>query len=127
MYEKQLKWYKSIQEYQGKQVNLPLADIILYLWLISDFGGLDFTKEQFVNMERDDKRTALLLAAQMGDSEIMGSLIAHGADVHSTAIDQKSPLHLAASSGKEDAVNILLENSVSINLKDEDGRTPLHE
>ena len=110
-----------------KKVLFSCLAINLYLMHVSDFDEHAFTKEQFINMERDDSRTALLLAAQLGEFEIMKTLISHGANIHSIASGKRSALHLAASSGNESAVNMLLEKGVCINLEDDDGRVPLHE
>lgn len=100
----------------------------LRILIDADFKELSITKENFINMKRDDNKTALLLAAQMGNFEIMECLISHGADIHVIADDKKkSALHLAALSGNEDAVRMLLENSIPIDLIDNNGRMPLHD
>lgn len=78
-------------------------------------------------MKRNDDKTALLLAAQMGNLEILTILLDHGADIHDVACDKKSALHLATLSGNEDVVKVLLDKGIKIDVKDEHGRLPLHE
>ena len=92
-----------------------------------DFKDMNITKEAFINMERDDKKTALLLAAEMGNFEVIGQLICNGADIHSRSKDRKSALHLAVLSGNENSVRLLLERGISVDMTDEDGRMPLHD
>ena len=99
---------------------------VLEMLLNLDFKEMYISKEDYINMERDDKKTALHLAAQMGHSEVMMHLIAHGANVHSTSIDKESSLHLAVTSGNENAVKLLLEGGARIDVMDKLNRTPLH-
>ena len=97
----------------------------LNVFISSDFTELK-SKEKLINMVRNDGKAALLLAAQMGNLEIMKILIDHGADIHSKATDRKSALHLAASCGCEKGVKVLLDQGISIDEQDQNGRTSLH-
>ena len=94
---------------------------------IADFSGLPISKQEFINMQRKNKKTALFSAAQKGNFEIAKILIDHGADVDAIDKDGKSVLHAAASSGNENTVKILLDCGVMPNVDDANNRTPLHE
>lgn len=72
-------------------------------------------------------KAALLLAGEMGHSDVINLLVSEGADIFCKSSMQTSLLHLSASLGKVDAVKSLLERGMSYDMKDSRRRTPLHE
>ncbi|KAL6719778.1 hypothetical protein ACLMJK_001699 [Lecanora helva] len=95
--------------------------------------------------EKDDRgRTPLLLAASLGQDEIMKRLITHGANVHAVDNDQATALHIAAKKlgtreSYRSVMSLLLKSrtashvktvnsgtAININSFDKSGRTPLH-
>ena len=89
-------------------------------------GGYDKEIQKYVNMRRQDDRSALHLAAQMGHTEMMKILYYKGAhtDQGSAAT---TPLHLASEGGHCDSVRLLLSFGIPIHARDKDGQTALHE
>ena len=72
-------------------------------------------------------KTALLLAAEMGYTDIINFLVEEGADMSLKSSTKTSLLHSIASCGEGDAIRWLLEKGVSHNVEDSRRRTPLHE
>lgn len=60
--------------------------------------------------------TAMHHAAQQGNAEAVGALIALGADPDSTTINGTSPAHLAAMSGHHHIVTLLEEAGADLDL-----------
>ncbi len=72
--------------------------------------------------------TALHMASEVGSAEIVGLLLAAGADQGAATYDAgaTTPLHLAAASGSADAVQFLLEYGGQANARERSwGQTPL--
>ncbi|GLH06178.1 Ankyrin repeat and KH domain-containing protein mask [Gryllus bimaculatus] len=70
--------------------------------------------------------SALRMAALAGDAEVVGELLAAGADPNERCCHKRSVLHCAAAAGFGDVVGVLLAAGADPSLPDERGRTPLH-
>ena len=79
-----------------------------------------------VNQPGNQSETALHLAAEQGNLEVVKILLAHQANVHAKNIQGRTPLHLAAYDGKPEVIQLLLDHNASIEAKDNQGQTPLH-
>eukprot|EP00826_Nyctotherus_ovalis_P017292 TRINITY_DN15084_c0_g3_i3.p1 TRINITY_DN15084_c0_g3~~TRINITY_DN15084_c0_g3_i3.p1 ORF type:complete len:178 (-),score=46.41 TRINITY_DN15084_c0_g3_i3:86-619(-) len=74
----------------------------------------------------DTKTTAIHLAANRGQSEILKLLVSHGARINVRDKKEWTPLMLASSSGSLDCVLALLkERNVDITAKDAEGKDAL--
>lgn len=97
-----------------EQDDLPAADVLIR-------SGVD------VNRRGPLPLTPLMLAAGRGSTQMVGKLLAAGADVH--AVDSSmgaSPLHFAAEGGVIDIAQLLLDAGAFINLQSATvGLTPL--
>src|SRR5438046_4534393 len=69
---------------------------------------------------------ALLAAAERGDAQEVGRLLAAGADLNVTNRSGEVPLHLAAVSGSKDVAQLLIDRGADVNAQDRGGFTPLH-
>ena len=69
--------------------------------------------------------TPLSLAAMKGYTEIVATLLTHGATVNATGPSGRTPLHWAALKGYLDIVHLLLEHGADISARDELGNTPV--
>ena len=94
--------------------------------LVADFSSTPITKNAFLNMKRNDEKTALLLAFRMGHLEIAKLLIENGADLQAEASGNKTALHFAAKSGNVEVVTFLVEHMFPTDVQDKKKRTPLH-
>lgn len=83
--------------------------------------------EILVGTEDKEGNTALHLACESGEVRIVRLLMAKGADVTSSKMDNVEPIHIAARYGFKDIASELLTTGESI-LHSVDGsnRTPLH-
>ena len=79
-----------------------------------------------VNARNEDDLTALHIAAQLGNVEIAGLLIAHAAEVNATGMGEIVPLHFAAASGSDELARLLLQNGAEVDARDAGDFTPLH-
>ena len=71
--------------------------------------------------------TPLIVAAQLGHTDICGLLLAHGSDVNEMDPKTKwTALHLAAGRGPHASVEVLLSWGADLNPQDYAGFTPLH-
>lgn len=71
------------------------------------------------------KRTALHLAAYLGNPEIIKLLVSAGAKIDSLDRDQRTPLHLAALHGKAENIKVLIDSGADPNRLDRRGVPPL--
>ena len=74
-----------------------------------------------------ENHTALMLAAAVGDLELVRLLLANKANVNMADSDGKSALHVAAALGRADVVRELLGAGANANSVDQLGFTPLIE
>jgi len=79
-----------------------------------------------VNRQNLEKNSALHEAAFKGIKEMVGSLLAAGANVNVQNSGGKAPLHRAVSANHHEVVKTLLDNGAQINLQDSLGYTPCH-
>lgn len=78
-----------------------------------------------VDLQDQDGRTALQVAAGLGHPSVAKQLIAAGADVNKPTKEGMTALMLAASVGNTDMVEMLLDAGADMELQDEDGTTAL--
>ena len=71
-------------------------------------------------------RTALHVAAQYGNVEAVGILIAAGARVSARDADGATALHLAAYNGHAKSANVLLQHGAEVSATDQSGEVPLY-
>lgn len=71
-------------------------------------------------------QTPLHIAAACGHFEISQILLAKGANVHDTDVDNSTALHLAASSGHVGIIELLIANGANIESTNTYNWTPLH-
>ena len=86
--------------------------------LLSEGVGVD---------ERDEgaQQTPLMRAAQMGDTTIAQTLLAHGAAVNAQDNFGHTALMFAAEQGHADLVSLLLRSGAKPGLRDREGETAL--
>ncbi len=72
--------------------------------------------------DREDLDPALLLAALIGQAEVIDALTNYGASVYARMEDGRTPLMIAAENGHEQAVKLLLEIGSSRYTRDPEGR-----
>ena len=70
--------------------------------------------------------SALLVAADRGDRDVVQLLINSGADVNVLDSNKETPLHKACFRGHKNIVETLILNNATIDAKAEDGSTPLY-
>jgi ankyrin repeat protein len=85
-------------------------------------GGAD------VNAKKSNDWTPLLLAAKLGNLEVVNALLGKGANVDDKTSSkyQFTPLHLAARNGHNEVIEALLDKNANINARTEFEFTPLH-
>lgn len=69
--------------------------------------------------------TPLSLAAMKGYTEIVATLLTHGATVNAPGPSGRTPLHWAALKGHLDIVHLLLEHGADTSIRDELGNTAI--
>ena len=80
-----------------------------------------------IETKSPDGKTALHVAAQYGNEELVSILLEHGADIHARSTPKgkvkerkfysnKNPLHWAAAEGYSSIIQILLEHGASITV-----------
>lgn len=82
-------------------------------------GDLDL-----IDQKTKDGFSALFIAAQRGNFEILSALIEHGADPNIQTNQGCTALHIAAQNGHLEIVEYLIEHGASVDLAMNDGRTP---
>ncbi len=114
--------------YYEKQFNLlqlavtkKIPDLVQYLISlesIREYDGLGY--------QNNDGMSALHIAAQVGEAEIVRILLDAGAPQELEDDDGCSALWHAVDAGNADVIQLLANNRKLINLDDDEGRTPLH-
>lgn len=69
--------------------------------------------------------SALHLAAELGNKEVVDALLAAGARVDPRTATDTTPLHQAAMNGHTEVVRLLIDAGANINARDDNGVTPL--
>ena len=80
---------------------------------------------QYVNKSTKDGKTALMLAAGAGREELVGKLLAAGADVNKANTRGGTALMYAATHGDPKTVKALLSRGAKVNAKADNGWTAL--
>ena len=70
------------------------------------------------NADVERRRSALWLAAEVGDQDICELLIAHGVNIHLADVNDSSPLFIACESGHADIVRLLLQHGAEADRPD---------
>jgi ankyrin repeat protein len=70
--------------------------------------------------------TALHDAVARGHEEVVGLLLARGAEIGARSASGKTPLHLAAGKGRAGIVRRLLDRGADMAAFSDEGQTPLH-
>ena len=79
-----------------------------------------------VNARYEDRQTALHIASQHGDPDLMRWIIDNKADLDAEDEDQETPLFPASRNGRVEATRLLLDADADANHRDWQGMTPLH-
>lgn len=95
-----------------------LKEIALFLM---DVSGVD------LNCPLENGTTAVYLAAELEELEILSKLIAKGADINRARIDTYTPLHIVAKKGSLQTLQVLFQHPhINPNCQLKSGRTALH-
>jgi hypothetical protein len=68
----------------------------------------------------------LMLAAEMGDKQLVALLLADGANVDSIDSVGNTPLHWAATGGNLEVAELMIARKLNVDVKNNAGQTPLH-
>ena len=79
-----------------------------------------------LNLQDEDKETALYKASTHGHKKIVEVLVQNGADVNLQNIDGETALYRASRNGYKEVAEILIGNGADVNLQDIDGETALY-
>ena len=79
-----------------------------------------------LNMKRKDGRTALLIAVQKDNIEVLCTLVAKKVDLNAKDVLGWTALHHAAFTGNEITTALLLKNGANVDAVGQHGRTALH-
>lgn len=78
------------------------------------------------NKRNEDGITSVMMAALIGDVQMLQDAILYGGDISLRSKDGKSCLHYAAASKNPDAIKFLLEQGIKVNIRDEHSREALY-
>lgn len=87
------------------------------------------SKQANVNLEDQRQNTPLHLAVDVGNFDLVSSLVERQADLDVMNEDHEAPLHIAVRKGRFDIVKKLIAAGADVDIRDEEGATPgqLHE
>ena len=92
-----------------------------------DFVNLLIDNGAKINVKDDQGATPLILASIHGHEEVIGTLLAHGANTsHKEKNYGRTALHYAVIKGGQGMAEKLINGGASINRKDRAGKTPLN-
>src|SRR5581483_3021846 len=88
---------------------------------------IDFLLQAGADPTQKDENgvSAIVAAADAGNTEILKKFIYHGLNINSTDSDGDTPLMLACSRGDLDSVKVLIAAGANVNLQNENGETAL--
>ena len=115
-----MKHYKSSQVVTDS-CNIT-SDLSISSHLVIDQGN---SCKAIMEASNSAGKTALLLAAEAGHSEIVSLLLSSGAIVNVQDQDGCTPLHMAAYGGHQEVVRKLLLSKAEIDKRNNAGATPL--
>lgn len=78
-----------------------------------------------VDTRDKDLSTALMIATERDDVDMVRLLVARGADVNAANVDGYTALMYAAYRGNREIVELLVKNNAAVDSKDKDGWTAL--
>lgn len=78
-----------------------------------------------IDARDDDRSTALMIAAERDDLDMVRLLVERGADVNAANVDGYTALMYAAYRGNGKIVALLVRNGADVDMKDKDGWTAL--
>jgi ankyrin repeat protein len=115
---------------RGADVNGVLGFNPLYAAVSRGFTGVAdvlLSNKADVNpVAGDNGKRPLHIAVLNDKTNLLQSLIEHGADVNATDFRSNAPLHFAASGNRFEAVKMLLAAKADVNARDKEGNAPLH-
>lgn len=119
-------YFRKVKVLNQETQQQQLLDESCFYWELKDI-----ITELGEGMEidaRDDegRNTALHLAVDNKNQELMEYLLKNGASINSQNARGFSPLHLAAFIGDVDLAKLLISNGADVNIVDNGGNTPLH-
>lgn len=80
-----------------------------------------------VNLPNQDGDTALHIACLNGDTEVVATLLANGANVHLRGLNNDMPIHIATENGHVEVLELLLaHNNIDREAINENGHTALN-
>src|SRR4051812_2006295 len=94
----------------------------------NDIGSVDHMLRKGrvdVNKKDAEGRTPLLLAASLGEKDMVHLLITNGAHTEDKDPLGETPLSIAAMKGHTEAAHVLVENKANVNTVNNDQVTPL--
>ncbi|KAL2798069.1 ankyrin repeat-containing domain protein [Aspergillus keveii] len=71
-------------------------------------------------------KTALHIAAYLGNHQLVASLLDHGADINAVNVRGYTSVHFAILAGRLSIVRLLLERGAAVDIADHFCQTPLH-
>jgi ankyrin repeat protein len=119
---------KKMDEKYAARLSELVAFPLHFAANIGDLGKVEYElkKGAPVDLPEEVKQsTALMFAAERGFSEIVGRLVAGGANVKHKNKYGFTALHAAASGGHSGVAKYLLDNGAEIDARDNLGQTPL--
>ncbi|CAL5347306.1 unnamed protein product [Camellia sinensis] len=127
---KLLQWRPALSKEADAYGWTPLHYAARFGYVLRARDLLNADKSVAYIADKDDKKTALHLAASQGHVRVIEELISHCMDCWEIVDGRgQNMLHIAVKNGKKGAIKFILQNfplSSLINQKDFDGNTPLH-
>ncbi|KAF5933666.1 hypothetical protein HYC85_029837 [Camellia sinensis] len=127
---KLLQWKPALSKEADAYGWTPLHYAARFGYVLRARDLLNADKSVAYIVDKDNKKTALHLAASQGHVRVLEELISHCMDSWEIVDGRgQNMLHIAVKNGKKRAIKFILQNfplSSLINQKDVDGNTPLH-
>ncbi|CAF3667628.1 unnamed protein product [Rotaria sp. Silwood1] len=129
--------YRAIIDQQDDNGNTPLHCIALSQQVILNYieenhiyrnttahfllHAAKYNLKSYLEIENKDKKTALSVACEYGNINLVQILLIYGA-----SIDNYMPIHMAVKSGNVDIIQLLFKYHIQLTLTNLYGETPLH-